>query len=105
MNQPSVSTVYSTHKYNHVNNNSTRTLYHTQSKLGSVRPTDRCLHGSLIKAARSLSVRVMLKMPTMWILAITRRRLPLIAATAANQEEPLTRALADVLTAAAMHVQ
>jgi len=44
-------------------------------------------------------------MPTMWILAITRRRLPLIAATAANQEEPLTRALADVLTAAAMHVQ
>jgi len=31
------------------------TLYHTRSKMESLCPTDRCLHGSLTKAARSLS--------------------------------------------------
>jgi len=46
-----------THEYNWSITTS-RALYHTRSRLASVRPSDRCLHGSLTKAARSLSASV-----------------------------------------------
>jgi len=51
---------YRTHKYNW-SITTACTLSITLSKLGSIHPTDRCLNGSLTKAARSLSLGVMLK--------------------------------------------
>jgi len=101
--EPTAAT-YRMHKYNWSVTTACCTLYHTRSKLGSVRPADRCLHGSLTKAARSLSVRVMLKNTGNADTGHYMVAAPFDTATAADQRAPPMRTLAHALTAAAMCV-